>query len=152
MPKQKGAEWLALPALLIFWGMFYIVPGSELLPPIFHSCWSSRFGLKNVIHPSWVWIVSFFHVLLFFEMKAQDVAARGGVCFWEQKEQKHNNPCLSSVQCLYMCTLWLCPFSSGNTEGALQKVWQWFLLHPWILKAKLFGIWEEKNRHVWGKK
>lgn len=30
--------------------------------------------------------------LLFFDMKEQDAAACGGVCFWEQKERKQSNP------------------------------------------------------------
>lgn len=108
MPEQKCAEQPDLPVLPICRGIFYIVPGLELLPPIFCSFWCSRFGLKNLIHLSWVWMVSFSHVLLFFEMKAQDAAAHEGVCFRKQKEQKHTNSCLLSVWCLYMCTLWLC--------------------------------------------
>lgn len=94
------------------WGWFWQRPsnpggGQEAQGPGFQS---SRFGLKNLIHPSWVGIVSFFHVLIFFEIKTQDAAVGGEVCFQEQKEQRHNNLCLLFVWHLYMWTLWLCLF------------------------------------------
>ena len=55
--------------------------------PIFHSFISSRFGLKNLIYPSWFWIVSVFCVLLLFEMNIQDAAACGGVFFFLRAER-----------------------------------------------------------------
>lgn len=152
MPRHKGAERLILLAFPFHKGVFYIVPRLELLPPTFRSFLSSRFGLKNYILPEFELFLSF---MFCFPLKWKHWMLQ--LMEKSVSDSRKSKSTVTHVSCWCGVSMsapfdTVCPFSSGNTEGALQKVWQWFWSRPWILKAKLFSIWKEKTRHIWGKK